>query len=99
VSGCNVPACAATETHLFISGRFCPVHTPAATAGRPEPGRTGDSSWMSRIRHHTLAGTKGASDINKERPGGYKSRQSGQKDAAVWTATHADELREASQRW
>jgi len=69
---CWVPSCERVDTRRYLTGRCCPDHTPAAFAGHPEP-PTGDASWMDRAQR-TVPSTKGATDINKERPGGYVSR-------------------------
>ena len=78
---CNVPACRATDTREYIPGPRCPAHTPAALAGRPEPPQT-DASWIAKSRQ-TLPSAQGGTDINKERPGGYTSRQKAQRIAAT----------------
>lgn len=31
-----VALCGRTPARLYLGGRFCPLHTPAARAGRPE---------------------------------------------------------------
>ena len=35
--------CGADEARAYLPGMRCPAHTPAAMAGRPEPGRTATS--------------------------------------------------------
>ncbi len=32
------PKCGATPTRYYLPGRRCAAHTPAALAGKPEPG-------------------------------------------------------------
>lgn len=41
--------CGTRPTRAFLTGRRCQTHTPAHLAGRPEPGRTADSTWMTKV--------------------------------------------------
>lgn len=63
-----------TDTRRYLNGYACPDHTPAKLYGRAEPGRTADGSWIAQSQLTGLW-AKGGTDINKERPGGYMSRQ------------------------
>jgi hypothetical protein len=86
---CDALDCDRGDTGRYLNGTYCPAHTPAATAGHPEPGRTaGDGGWINRT-WHTPTYAKGATDINKERPGGYMSRQRAVKIAAAKDAERA----------
>lgn len=82
--------CDSTDTAPYLGGPACPQHTPAAMYGRPEPTGGDRGNW---IASSPLTGiwVKGATDINKERPGGYMSKQRAQKIAA-----QRDAIREAS---
>lgn len=82
--------CDSTDTRRYLNGPACPEHTPARFAGHPEPGRTADGSWIAGSRR-TSTWAKGGTDINKERPGGYVSRQ-----RAVKIAAERDAIRNAS---
>lgn len=77
---CWAKACVSTETRRYLVGPACALHTPAALAGRPEPGATADGSWIAKSQP-TSHYAKGGTDINKERPGGYMSRQRAQRIA------------------
>lgn len=78
---CTVPRCEGTGRR-YLQGERCPQHTPAAEAGRPEPPVSLSGEWVTRSRQ-TLPSAKGGSDLNKERPGGYMSRQRAEKIAAT----------------
>jgi hypothetical protein len=82
---CNI--CGASDAIRYLNWAACPEHTPAKFAGRNEPPPQ-DASWILTSRQ-TLAGAKGGSDIDKERPGGYVSRQRAQKIAATRDALRA----------
>jgi hypothetical protein len=84
---CTNPKCGRTDVRLYLTGRRCPLHTPAAVAGRPEPIEH-DASWIGRS-WQTPVGALGGSDINKTRSGGYTSRQK-----AVKIAQQRDAVRE-----
>lgn len=74
---CWAKTCDSTETRRYLIGPACALHTPAALASRPEPEHQVDYSRSAAAirRAPTPAWTKGGTDLNKERPGGYMSRQ------------------------
>lgn len=82
---CWAVQCPRIGTRRYLNGPACPDHTPAKLAGRNEPPH-GDGSWIARS-HPTPTWAKGGTDINKERPGGYVSRQRAIKIAAERDAT------------
>lgn len=85
---CDALPCRETQLRRYLNGWFCASHTPAAMAGHAEP-HGQDASWIGRSRQ-TLPGARGGSDINKERPGGYVSRQKAARIAATRDALRGD---------
>lgn len=77
--------CDSTETRRYLVGPACALHTPAAIAGRPEPDTLVDPARTEKAMRvmHSPEWAKGATDVNKERRGGYVSKQ-----AAVKIANH-----------
>jgi hypothetical protein len=73
--------CGVDGARRYLNWAACPDHTPAKFGGRDEP-PTQDASWVLASRQ-TLIGAKGGTDINKERPGGYMSRQRAKKIAVT----------------
>lgn len=87
---CWALTCDRTDTKRYLNGPACPDHTPATFANRPESGLTADASWVATSRQ-TPIWAKGGTDLDKERPGGYVSRQ-----RAVKIAAERDAIRNAS---
>lgn len=88
---CWSPPCGRTDTRLYLVGHACPEHTPAALAGRPEPDTQIDPARTDKAMRimPTPHWSKGGTDLNKERPGGYVSRQRAQKIADGTTPRQA----------
>jgi hypothetical protein len=68
---CHV--CGDSNARGYLNFWACPEHTPAKAANRPEPPE-GGGAWVLESRR-TLPSARGGSDLDKERPGGYVSRQ------------------------
>lgn len=75
--------CTSTDTHPYISGPACDLHAPWAMNRRPDPTSQVNPAATERVLRavDTPVWAKGATDIQKERPGGYKSRQRAQREA------------------
>jgi hypothetical protein len=68
---CYAPGCDGRAGGRYVNGWLCAEHRPDAP--EPDPGRT-----LAALRTFVDGGRqarKGGSDIVKERPGGYVSRQ------------------------
>lgn len=90
---CCANPCPRADTKRYLNSIACPEHAPWAIAGRLDPATQIDPARTEkalRIRP-TPIWAKGGTDINKERPGGYVSRQRAQKIAA-----ERDAIREAA---
>lgn len=87
---CWVLGCLSTDTARYLIGYACPVHTPAAIDGRPEPTGGDQGAWIAGSQQ-TSVWAKGGTDLNKEKSGGYVSRQRAAKIAA-----ERDAIRNAS---
>lgn len=75
--------CTSTDTHPYISGDSCDEHAPWALLGHPNPTTHIDPARTDRAMRimPTPLWAKGGTDIAKERPGGYKSKQRAQREA------------------
>lgn len=80
---CVIPACVSTVTRRYTTGAACAPHSPWGHAGRPDPDSFIDPTRIERAMRirPTPIWAKGATDLNKEKPGGYKSRQRAVREA------------------
>lgn len=86
---CYTPRCESTDTRRYLTGPHCDPHSPWGIAGRPDPRTQIDPTRREDVLRvaPTPEFAKGGTDINKERPGGYVSRQRAVKLAAERDAT------------
>lgn len=80
---CIAAGCSSAVTHRYTTGPACDDHAPWALAGRPAPWTLIDPARTDRAMRimPTPIWAKGGTDIAKERPGGYKSKQRAQREA------------------
>lgn len=83
-AACVTVSCGSTDTHPYLNGAHCDQHAPWAVAGHKDPrtqidpARTDAAMRIAATPMFAIGGT----DLNKQRPGGYKSRQAAIKEAA-----------------
>lgn len=87
---CWAIACPSTDTKRYLNAFACSEHTPAKMAGHPEPPISDPTRTEKAMRKlATPKWAKGGTDLNKERPGGYVSRQRAEKIASGQTPRQA----------
>jgi hypothetical protein len=81
--------CQSTNTRAYITGPACDQHAPWAHAARVDPRTQIDPAHTEKAlrKQATPLWAKGATDIAKERPGGYMSKQRAERIAAERDAT------------
>lgn len=81
---CIALECGSTETRRYTTGPACSAHSPWGIAGRPDPTSLIDPERTDRALRVAVTPlwAKGGTDIDKEKPGGYVSRQRATKIAA-----------------
>lgn len=83
--------CGRTDTRRYLNADACPDHTPARIAGNREPATMVDPARTDAAMRimHTSPWAKGGTDLDKEKPGGYVSKQRAARIAAEYQARTA----------
>lgn len=86
---CWIVSCTRTDTRRYIIGPACDEHAPWAFAGHKNPRTQRDPARTEKALRvaPTPLFQKGGTDLDKEKPGGYMSRQRAMKIAEQRDAT------------